>query len=93
MDTEVLGKILEMVGEAGEGAFALALVFLLASYFKVLAWLTATFLVLRTVGKLITSYTFINDAADALDYELKTDCNGYITDYSRNELLKRIKNG
>jgi len=91
MDVEVLNQILAMVGEAGEGAFTLAVLYLLVPYATMVTWLGIVFFLLRFGAKLFTGLTFIHNAALAASHKLDTSYDGFVTKYGRESLLNKIR--
>lgn len=86
MDTEVLGQILNMVAQAGEGAFTLAIIYLLVPYFKSLIFVATISVLSYTAYKLVNAFTFARKVADILGVNVGGD----VYDSDRRKMLATI---
>ena len=55
MNTETLQQILEIVGQAGEGAFSLAVIYLVLPYFQTCVWAGAFWFMGKTIANIIAN--------------------------------------
>lgn len=53
MSEEMFAQLLELVGQAGEGGFILAVIYLLEGYFVTAAWITMTIIVVLRIVRVI----------------------------------------
>lgn len=88
MDTETLNQILQMVGQAGEGAYSLAIIYLAYPYFKSLVGLAAVAVVAKFFFRVFSAFTFARKAADAMGYEI---LGSEIYDHDRNTMLRILR--
>ena len=90
MNTEALQQILEIVGQAGEGAFSLAVIYLVLPYFKTCVWAGLFWFIGKTIANIIGNITFVHHAAKAVKYSPR---NEYIINSDREAILSLIAKG
>ena len=93
MKEEALMKILEMVGQAGEGGFALALVYLLYDYFSSIMFaatvITIVVVISRLVYRSLSEETLLKKIGDKVEFGWY----GNISHSETRELLKKLDEG
>jgi hypothetical protein len=70
MDIEQLKLILEVVGEASRGAYIIAILWVLKTYFKTVAFVFILFYLIKKGLNLATSLTFISTLREIAGHDL-----------------------
>lgn len=86
MSTEMLERIFELAAGAGDGAFALAVIYMGAQYAWVILWSGVFYGIFKTIRYLISMCTFARAVADVVGYNIR----GEVDDYDRSAILERI---
>jgi len=60
MDSEMFAQLLEMVSQAGEGGFALAMVYLLKGYFITAVWVGSLVFIILKAFRFIVSFNRVH---------------------------------
>jgi hypothetical protein len=89
-ELQMLEKILDMVGKAGEGAYSLALVYLLEGYFITLFWIAFLVFVVIAAYRLIASYSTSHVYLVALMNALGRYSSGYFRKDSLDSAVEEI---
>lgn len=87
MNTELLQQILEMVGQAGEGSFILAVIYIAYPYFSMLIVLAAIYIVASAFTRFIGHLTFGRRVATAVGEVY----HGEMNESDRVAILQRIQ--
>lgn len=88
MNPELLEKILQMVGTAGEGSFALAVIYMLIPLLITMLWLLLIAFVVNKVAANVTANLFANRIAEVVVPNEEIDL---AAQSSRERLLQEVK--
>ena len=86
MNTEAFEQILQMVGQAGDGAFVLAIIYLGIPYFKTIVWMGVIYIIVTAVRRVIEAFTFLRKVADVVGHAVGAD----VYDTDRRKVLSAV---
>lgn len=87
-ELQMLEKILDMVGKAGEGAYSLALVYLLQGYFYAIVWIALIVFLAFLAYRMVVRYSRAQSILKTIQNIM--GCWGWIDDDGWDRIIQQI---